>query len=384
MWVDFYGVLCSILKLLEVFAYYKLGAARLAWLTGGSWTIFLLSATYLIILGLSQDDDLSGSQTDLLIGELPSPTAVGRERAIILGVPAYTRHSVAWVLVWVLAAITSVASLFLHYVVLGELEPTAFYTWAGFQLSWLAGRMAFFHYSGKHTNLRFTLVQVDWKKLNLSNKNRVRSLAYGISKHLVNTHPRGQYSYEEDATMIPNLGMIAEHYPFASDGLAGEAVVHVLSVIGDTMLASVCWVSGTGSHLTGTALYDSCIVQFLIGDKLVSVPAARVLSGSRPSDVVNEEGGQEPSFPSKGGANIGAEGVCWVYWIPHGPRFWLQMKSKDRKILGEQCATVVSDEQVTSTLQSADLFISLRGVDEVKETVKVSMAACQAVLEFML
>jgi hypothetical protein len=385
MWTDIYGVLLSALKLLEIFAFYALRAQWLAWLATGPWIVSLLSASCLIFLGVSQEDDLRGPQTDLLIGELPSPTTVGGERAIILGIPAYTRHSVAWTLIWAVCAITNLASLLLHYIVLGQLEPMVFYAWAGFQLTWLAGRMAFFHYAGTHYNLKFTLSQTDWKELSLSNRNRVRSLAYGMAKHLTNVHPRRPYSYEGDATAMPDFGIIAEHYPCAGDETVEEVAVHVLSVVGDTMLASVCWVAGAVGHLKGAALYDSCIVQFVNGEKLFSVPAARVLSGPRPSNPLDdEEGGLKASFPSKGGENTGPDDVFWVYWIPYKPQVWLQMRSKDRKIVGQQMATVVSDEQITSSLQGDDLFVSLRGVDEVKETVNVSRAACQAVTLFML
>lgn len=382
-WADFYGVLFSTLKLLEVFVLYKLGAYWLAWLAGGSWAIFLLCAICLIVLGLSRKDDRRDAQTDMLVGQLPTPTAVGGERVVVLGTPSYTRQSVAWVVTWILGAITSMASLVLYYVVLGKLEPTVFYTWTGFQLAWLVGRMAFFHYSGKHGDLEFALVRRDWKKLSPSCKTRIRSLAYGLSTHLMNVHPRKQYSYEEDATEIPDLGTVAEEYPYAVDGPEGEAMVCVTSVIGDTMLASACWVGGATSHLTGSTLYDSCIVQCRVGEKIFSVPAARVLSCVRPSVPVDEEAAPEPLFPARGGANTGPNNAIWVYWIPYGLGLWLQLKSKYGRILGERPATLMTDEQITAVMQSGELFVSLREVDEVKEIVKTSKEACQAVMGFV-
>ena len=379
-WADLSGFIFSLLKLVEVFALYKLGAYWLALLAGGSWAIILLCSTCLFALGLSREEDFRGAQIDMVVGELPIPTSVGGERVILLGLPAHTRRRAAWIVTWIVSAITCTVSLVMYYIILGGLEPMVFYTWAGFQFSWLIGRMLFFHLAGKRTSLEFTLIKRNWKELNRSYKARIRSLVYGLSAHLINVHPRGTYSYEDDTTSIPNFGTTVEEYPHIVDQIGTATMVHVASVIGDTMLTSACWVTGAASDLTGTTLYDSCIVQFLVGEKIISVPAARVLTGVRPSVPSDEEEGPAPLFPERGGGNAGPDEVVWVYWIPCGPGVWLQLKSKDRKIVGEITATVMSDEQITASLQSGEFFISPREVGEVNEIVRLSRKACRSMM----
>ncbi|RYP23834.1 hypothetical protein DL765_000911 [Monosporascus sp. GIB2] len=380
---DFYGVLFSTLKALEVFALYKLGAYWLAFIAGGSWVIFLMCAICLILLGLSREECPRSAQTDVLVGQLPTPIAIGGEKAVVLGIPSYTRQSVAWTVTWILGGITSMASLILYYVVLGTQNATVFYTWSGFQFAWLIARMAFFHFSREHSDLKFTLVKRAWKELNPSYRARTRNLAYGLSTHLMNVHPRKSYCYEEDAIEIPDLGTISQEYPHHVDGPASKVEVHVTSVIGDTMLASACWVGGAAPHLTGLAVYDSCIIQCRVGEKTVSIPAARVLSGARPSVPADEEASHEALFPPRGNSTLRPDSFFWYYWVPYGPGSWLGLKSKDRQILGKRQAMLMTDKQVTDVLQSGDLFISLREVGEVKDIVKISEKACQAVMDFV-
>ncbi|RYP72168.1 hypothetical protein DL771_004402 [Monosporascus sp. 5C6A] len=352
---DFYGVLFSTLKALEVFALYKLGAYWLAWIAGGCWAIFLICAICLIVLGLSREEGSRHAQTDVLMGQLPTPTAIGGERGVVLGIPSYTRRSVTWTATWMLSGITNMASLVMYYVVLEKLEATVFYTWAGFQVAWLITRMAFFHVSARHGDVQFALAKRDWKKLNPSYKARIRNLAYGLSTHLINIHP----------------------------GSGAEVNVHVTSVIGDTMLTSACWVGGAAPHLTGSAVYDSCIIQCRVGERTISVPAAGVLAGPLPSVCADEEAAHEDLFPPRGGSNRGPDCVVWYYWVPYGPGWWLQIKSEDRRILGKRSAMLMTDKQVNAVLQKGNLFVSIREVGEVQDIVKISEEACQAVMHFV-
>ncbi|KAL2022240.1 hypothetical protein VTK56DRAFT_5850 [Thermocarpiscus australiensis] len=383
---DFYGLLLSMLKLVEVFSLYKLGARWLAWTTGASWAIFLLCTITLIILGVSHDEDSNGAESDVLAGQLPSPSTIGGERCVLLGIPSYTRNGMAWTMTWIIGAMTSLASVIVYYILLGQVTAPVFYTWSGFQFAWLIARIAFFHLSVRPGDLYVpSFVKKDWKQLSPGQKIRVRGLAYGLSTHMLNLHPRKRYAYDDDATEIPDLGTVVEEYPWTIPAAGGETKVHVACLIGDTMLASVCWAGGAAPHLTGFTVYDSCIVQLRNGEKVVSVPAARVLTAARPTPPADEEAAPEPLFPPRGSSNTGPDSLTWYYWIPCGAGLWLQVKSRNLKIRDERSARVMTDEQISAIMKPevGELFISLRDVGEVKEIVKISREACQAVAQFM-
>jgi hypothetical protein len=388
LWNDFFGLSLSMLKLVELYALHALGANLLVWISGSLWIISNISALVLIALGVSHEQlrtSQGGTETDLIVGELPTPTSIGGERRILIGIPRNTRHHVAWIIVWVTVALASAASLVLYYVVLGAMEAKVFYAWTGFQLVWLIARMAFFHFSGKHIehNIPYVLVKKTWKSLDASHRARIRGLAYALSKYLTFIHPRKPHAYEQDATETPELGTIMENYPLAWEPEKGDIKINLTSVVGDTLLASVCWAGGEAPHLTGSTLYDSCIVQCRVGPKMVSIPAARVLTNVRPYVPPDEEMAPEVLFPPRGGSNTGPENLTWFFWIPCGTGLWLQVKSEKLGFLGDRPATLLTDEDLTATLQGGELFVSLRVVEEVQEIVETSRQACSALVDFI-
>jgi hypothetical protein len=372
------------MKLVEVFVLYNMGARALACVAGATWATFSLGALVLIALGKSREDDGTGVETDVLVGQLPTPTSVGGECRVMLGLPKYTRHSLAWTCTWIVGAAMSIAALMLYYILLGKLEQNIFYTWAGFHVLWLIARMIYFHLSNTNDSLiSCVLVKQTWENLSSSYRARIRNLAWGLSTHLMEIHPRRRYSYEEDTSKVSDLGNMLETYPLSGDP-ESEVLVDVVSVIGDTLLASVCWVAGEESGLTGSALYDSCIVEFRVDEKTISVPAARVLTGVRPKGQDDQETGPPRMFPPRGGSNVGPSDLTWVYWIPCEKGLWLQFKSQDLSFLGKRTAELMNDSDLRAKLNSDEVFISLREVEEVKEIIRTSRQAWKAVSRFMI
>jgi len=150
-------------------------------------------------------------------------------------------------------------------------------------------------------------------------------------------------------------------------------IVCIKAVIGDTYLSSAAWTFG--SKLSGMALYDSCIVVLNVQGTTVSIPSARVLTDIRPQPK-DTESALEPMFPNRGGSNLGRSRITWWYWIPCSDGKWLQLHTDNMHILGERSAAVVSDEQVTAKLVSGELFVGIRHVNDVREIVEKSNAAC--------
>ncbi|PWI64011.1 hypothetical protein PCL_00457 [Purpureocillium lilacinum] len=384
-WNDFCGMLFSMLKLIEISALYKLGSFWLACMEGLTWGVFSICAVGLIAFGVSREHGSyrkARIETDILVGQLPTPTAVGGERRILLGIPANSMHHIAWKVTWLACAVVSMASLILHYLILRNLDPAAFYAWVGFQLLWLLSRMVFFHLTHKHGELSgHVFVQAEWKKLDTSWRARIRNLAYSLSTHQTYIHPRKRYSYEEDAVELPDFGTVVEEFSI-SEARNGEVKINVTSVVGDTLLAAICWVGGEAPHLTGSSLYDSCIVQCCVADETVSIPAVRVLTSTRPRILANDEIAPDRVFPPRGSSNHGPLNVSWYYWIPCGPGLWLQMQGDNLRFLGSRSAKVMTDNQVTAVLQGDEMFVSFRDAKELSTVVEASREACRAAINF--
>ena len=382
---DMIGLTLSLLKLAEVYSLYRLKAFVLCWTTGGAWALFLLWGLVVFVrnwLLRRRQDDQYRTQIDLLTGQLPTALTPGRERLIILGLPKNPKHHVSWKLMWLLGATVLPCQVLMYYFLIGRLRPRVFYVWGAFQLSWLLARMAFFHFGSNFDQVgpHGALIKADLKGLNTTLRARIHHLASSLSIHLVSIHPRGYWCYEEDVKAVPELEFATDHYP-TPPVHESQVRVHISAVIGDNLLNSICWTSGLAPELAGLPLYDSCIVQCTVGEKLVSIPAARVLSVGRSKHPEDPEVARKAFFPAKGGPNLGQD-IIWNYWIPCGDGLWLEMQTENMQILGDRVARVLTADQLTQRLQRGELFVNVQSVKEVKETVRTSSKALQVLLDF--
>ena len=211
--------------------------------------------------------------------------------------------------------------------------------------------------------------------------------------------------------------------------------VNIIAVVGDTALSSAAWMLGK-SEYNSMDLYDSCIVILEIPNlsvsvttssrspihppsKIVAIPSARVTSGRSSWLDVMAAGDEEPLFVARGAAIDHAYENTWIYWVPCEDGQWLQIKgnptislgssslsktsvntspsfksglapglgnaspAKIHSVLGRRTAEVVDDNQLTRTLGTGRLNISLKDVQEVRSVVELSRRATEALLEFL-
>jgi hypothetical protein len=83
----------------------------------------------------------------------------------------------------------------------------------------------------------------------------------------------------------------------------------------------------------------------------------------------------------KGSGNDGRQWVQWYYWIPCSDGRWLQARSEQLQIVGRRKVELFTDGEMTNTLLTAGLNISMRSVEEVKDAVRISTTACHALVD---
>ena len=386
-WKDWIGILTSFSKIVELTVMWKHNAILLCLTSGIYWIVFLFAAILLQICGLSREYPKSDKvcELDLLAGQLPTPMKSGGRHKILLGAPENVRQSVLWRISWAIGSVTSIAAVIATYMTLGRQTARVFAIWTGFQFFWLAMRSVFYHFAeGKESVLNYpALLGKDWKGIPVHFKARIRRLVFALSEYQINLHPRGVYSYYEDAKSLDKIENVEEVFTLSSEEIEqGQVDLSVLNIVGDTVLSSATWI--LGSKFTGLQLYDACIIILEVRGSSIAIPCARVLSDKPLPEFDIEAGskpqfpqkGVEPRFPPKGGPNRGQD-ISWWYWIPCGENMWLQARSEDMKFLGKRTADILSDDQVTKKLLSGDLFIGMSEVAHVKEAVHNSKAACQ-------
>jgi hypothetical protein len=278
------------------------------------------------------------------------------------------------------------------YILLGQSEPEITFIWAGFQIVWLLLRLLFHHFADvKYANSHHILsTPTAWVDMDFSMKERALNLTMGIAQYQTYVHPRGSYSYEEDICTASVLSSVFSqvqfvlHQEFYIDRLSvinATINVTVMAVVGDHVLTSAAWMHG--SALNGMDLYDSCIVFLQTKSFLLAVPSVRVLSqaDSVEPPKCDIENPVMPRFIPRRTHNTRRQ-ISWWYWIPCGDNLWIQLQSKNMKILGERKGEVMTDAQITGKLQAGNLNISLARVEDVKQIRDLSMQAGQILMQF--
>jgi hypothetical protein len=386
-WLDALGLFASSIKLLEVIALWGRGALILAVISFIPWAWFFIGAICLHSLNISREllDD-AAMKIDLLTGQLPTPIRAGGEKKILMGAPTNHRHRWVWTSVWAVGAILSIASVVGCYLLLGQQTADTVYLFLGLQVLWLGLRSVFFHFSEGADKVfnHPSLTAHAWDQLPYSYRSRVRDLVFALSAYEIHVHPRGAYSYVDDARSIDRIPHIRMDIPQQMLGTAqedGRYKVKIKSVIGDTMLSSAAWVFGP--KLNSIDFYDSCIVTLDLGEQEVAIPSARVITDMRPDTQLDVESPWDVKYPPRGGSNSGTSATHWNYWIPLQQRTWLHLRTAGLTVLGEALGTVVTDEQVTQKLASGELFNSLTKVEDVNDIVDHSRIGCQILVSML-
>lgn len=390
---DWLALFASTIKMLETYVLWKLGTQNIWWICALTWAYFFVTAIALQTQHVLRSriervqEDRFGT-IDVLAGRLPTPTHLGGNRKLFLGLSQTGQGSLSWKITWAVGSIVCAFSLVMTYVALGQEGNNVVYIWVGFQLLWLAGRLLFHHFADiGDQNAIHGLVERPWESLTAQLKQRILELVLGLARYQIHIHPRGTYSYTEDALssstflnllMYNNYQLQDSVKPDQHVSLGDSIYVSIDAVVGDTVLASSAWVQG--SKNTGLDLYDCCLVFLTIQGVRIAIPSVRVLAGQTIVMTDAEKSGNL-EVVRKGSRNLGW-GLSWWYWIPYGQGRWLQTSSTDLKILGTNETKVVSDAQITHRLKAGDLNISFANVEEVKRTVALSKAAVHLLMNF--
>lgn len=372
---QFSALLLSLLKLLEGYFLWKQGGYDLAYATTIPWCYFFITAVVLQIHTSFAKAD--SGQLDILAGQLPAVKQAGGSRKIVLGAVENPRDSLWWRISWVVGACVSTGALLLSYIIVERSPQHIVRIWGFFQVLWLGLRGLFYQFSDPVNPMAHRLlVDRPWETLPSSMKVRVLDLIVGLSICQTQTHPRGMMSYREERLSSQQISRFLSdkpldlYYPLESDSISGSINVNIVAVIGDTILSSAAWISG--SEKSSLDLYDTCIVifstKFSGHTTTLAIPSVRVLSGPNPARTPND---RSPLFVPKGASNMGYN-LFWWYWIPCENGKWLQIKSEDMKVLGHRKADVLTNAELTTKLAAGDLNIDLVHADNVEATVRLS------------
>jgi hypothetical protein len=385
----------SLVKVGECFALWANGGGLLGIISAIPWAYFFVVATVLethelFIAGKPEEQD---GHLDILAGQLATMTRAGGVRKIIMGASSDPRASVWYQLIWAGGAFFCASSLILTYVLLGQQTGGVVRLWAGFQAIWLIARLVVHHLTELvDTGAHRVLVERPWDALPTPMRKRVVELMVAFARYLTLVHPRelegGRYTGDSftsgELTSILVDTPSAMHYPLSTPH-HGHISVDVQAVIGDTMLSSAAWISGS-KGLTPKDLYDCCIVSFSLSSsaspaRTIAIPAVRfttctvMATHSEVPDMetnISTRHVLHAEFIPKGSPNMGT-GNWWWYYVPYGNDLWLLLKTQiPGTILGKQTAEIVNSAQITATLASGILRISLAHVDEVKHAAKLS------------
>lgn len=380
-WMDSLGLVSSAIKLVEIAILWIRGALPLALVSIIPWAWFFLGAIALHSLNISREllDD-AALKADLLAGQLPTPIRAGGDRRILMGAPTNHRHRWIWTVVWAIGAVVSITSVVGCYLSLGQQTSDTVYLFLCMQVLWLALRSIFFHFSEGSDRVfnHPSLTMHTWDQLPYSYKSRVRELVFSLSSYEIHVHPRGAYSYTDQARKLENLPTIRLELPrtwLPRAEADSKFKLRIEAVVGDPILSSAAWVFG--SKLNSIDYYDSCIVILKQHGTDIAIPSARVITDTRPDKLSDVEEPWDVKYPPRGGSNSGTDAVHWNYWIPLEGGTWFHFRTDNFAVVGEVHGTITTSEQVTKQLASGELFNSLTKVDEINEIVDHSRTGCR-------
>jgi hypothetical protein len=228
--------LSALAKITEFLVLRKYSAFLLAWITILSWLFFFSASLTLRLYDLRKQS--KKSEIDIITGLLPTCSAAGGSRRVLLGIPKSARKHMLWRIVWGIGCVVGVITVFATYIALGHSTSTdVFYIWLGFQALWLILRSVLFYcLPDRETQYAVGLKGKPWLNVNPQERARVRRLVFALSKYQQHLHPRSLSSYIQDMDSIESLPNVRPEYPLSSH--SEDITVSVYGVIGDTLLAS--------------------------------------------------------------------------------------------------------------------------------------------------
>lgn len=389
-------------KVVEMYLLYHYGSLRIFWITGVTWSYFFLCAIILQLFDSIRMPYLGKHEKciDIVVGRLPTPSAIGGERKVLFGVPLNPRKHPLWQAIWITGSIVCVCALVGTYVLLPKEPAVCFQIWLTFQLAWLLLRSILFHFARKTDDAKHIITPMVTKEYQpLHFNRRLLGLSVALSRYQMLNHPRGAYSYTGDANDPATIKThfdeghweFLDHFQLPEQATVGAKIeISVVAVIGDTLLSSVAWLMG--SPLTGMDLYDTCILVVRSADNQTSlIPACRVLSGlCDPNKDADPELTMPSRFMPKGVSNSGAD-ISWRYWIPCGGNKWISCHTifatptkQSLVITGKQEMVVTSAENITEQLRRGELLVSMTSVKDVEDVVALSAAAAKILKKMLL
>lgn len=406
--IEWLAILLSFSKAFESLALYKLGSSTLAWLTAVCWLYATVSAIVMEFVHLSESTEEHDKDTrDLITGELPSAVSAGGSGHIILDLPRNFRRSGLWRSMLLFQSFACIGVLIAVFVLLGSQPKDAVYVWVGFQVLWLLCRIAFnqlFPIQPSAYAHEAAIAPERWELAEPDIQRRFFTTLCALSVHIANTHPRGYYSYRQDALELEDIlhlyfaanCQLTHELPISSgsdtsslsssSSMAPE--MKVIGVIGDATFRATNWLHGI---LDTMEIYDATIVFIELHGQIYAVPAVRVLSDTIQQARALKSTDPEahyPSFDPRGMGNLGQDSVRWVYWIPipappgeKKERYWLE--SHGNHILNEFKPIIVSQTELGRFLERGVLNISWTSERETWESLLTARETSRCLFQIL-
>jgi hypothetical protein len=396
-------ILASTVKVVEAVVLYRLGSTVLWWSSIIGWAVCFLIACALQAFNLGRDIPRNIRRVrDHLLADLPSYNRPGGDsKKVILDQPVSVREHVAWKVAWAIAALSNAVSLSVtFYALTNSLESITkvVYAWVVFQICWLLLRtIAYYTIPDSIATNTVSLNTETWDVSSHLSRLRVLRLLLAASIQQAQEHVRAFSAYTEDLVSLTspdNLTSVlrqANWRIFAS--LAPETTtcldkVRIQAVIGEELLRTVVWVTGT--KVNNEDMYDAVAALFespVSGKYLV--PGARVMSGAIIRPTNEDQEATTPSFDARGSVNK-SKTAFWVYWFPventndHTRPSWLEIMCEPFSVLGAlRGYRIRSYEELDRRLAAGVLNIGLKGILDLEKVIEVSSVSTNALLHMM-
>ncbi|KAF7294028.1 hypothetical protein MKEN_01448900 [Mycena kentingensis (nom. inval.)] len=360
----------SLVKLSEVYILWSLGGKATALASAAPWAYYFALSLALGMRDYSLHAHPRHGRLDVVAGELPTPTAAGGARTVLLGASCDPRARLLWRTVWAVGAVVVATSLVASYISLSADPRRTVFVWAAFQAVWLVLRSVVYHILPLPTNATRPLFQWGFflDSPTPTERERVLQLALGVARAQTLAHRRGETHYAADSFTLATLRLLcdrsvnADLYPLIPGTSPVRVVLHAL--IGDTVLSSVAWIGG--SDILEPQLHDSCIVVFNCAGALLAVPSVRILRGTS----IEPDPRGEPR---------------WWYWVPCSAGRWLEFPVYGaRARLGAVNAIVRTEADLGALLDSGALgLLRIRSMQDLWRSIEFSRLGRVEVLKLL-
>ncbi|GIJ84911.1 hypothetical protein Asppvi_003762 [Aspergillus pseudoviridinutans] len=314
-----------------------------------------------------------GDVLDIAAGSLPTarrPKA--GDRQVYLGIPRNCLRNIWWTITWGFGTLVYALSVPYCYLLLRMQRNEVKWVWIGFQSVWMLLRLIFFQIAkGADTLKCHPPERKLLAKLENGEREKLWNLLLGLARYQISFHPRGSYSYNGALESIETVFKAHFQDKLPSHIEEKPEIVRITGVVDDTILSAAAWLKGS-EHDT-LSFYDCCVVSVTHDRQDIAVPACRVLYTLDKEQNDDKEKGNKPELVPRGGPNRGRQYVGWCSWMPLPDCKWLQVKSRDLTVTGEDKEIrVMTDTELDDALNTRDMCISLEKADQVRSIVEMS------------